>query len=108
MSAILKLIHNNFISNVCLIYNFKQVSDSILVIMYVDKLNAWKKMFISYNDGIWDTSVVADYTDNETYQQICNKLKFVFIKHEHAKEDRALCLEKTMREDAAFMLAVFT
>ncbi len=108
MSAILKLVTDNCVNNVCLIYNFKQVNDSILVIMYVEKLQAWGKIFLSYDNGAWNTPVLADYTDYETYQQICNKLKFIFFKHEHAGENRALHLEKTMQEDAVFMLGVYT
>ena len=88
MSTVLKLTTNGCINNICLIYNFKQVSDLILVIMYVEELHAWKKIFINYDNGTWDTSTLAHYTDNNAYQQICNKLKFVFMKHAHC-----LCLK---------------
>ena len=108
MSAVLKLTANGCINNICLIYDFKQVSDAILVIMYVDKLHTWEKIFISYEEGAWDTSVLAYYTDANAYRQICNKLKLVFMKHAHAGEEKALYLENTMREDALFMLEIYS
>ena len=106
MSAVLKLTRDGWINNICLIYNFKEVNDLILVIMYSDKLQTMEKIFLIYENGAWNTAVIADYTDKETYQQICIKLKFIFMKHEYTDKEKSLRLEEMMRRDAKFMLAI--
>src|SRR2546423_10611237 len=56
MSAVIKLPgYNGKPNNIFLIYDFNQIKDLILIVMYVDKLNTWKKIFINYKDGEWKT-----------------------------------------------------
>jgi hypothetical protein len=106
MSVVLKLPDNGSSKRVYLIYDFKQVSDSILLIMYVDGLNRWKKFFINYEEGEWETDILIPYTDSQTLQQICDKLKFIFSEKEHTTPPDGLNLEQTMQEEAAFMLGI--
>lgn len=106
MSVVLKLPDNDSANKVYLIYDFKQVSDSILLIMYVDELKRWKKFFINYEDGAWKTDILIPYTNSQTLQQICDKLKFIFSEKEHINTQDDLDFDKTMQEDATFMLGV--
>ena len=106
MSVVLKLPANGTTKQVYLIYDFKQVSDSIMLIMYVDELSCWKKFFINYENDIWKTDILAPYTDSETLQRICNKLEFIFSEQEHATQHEGLNLEQTMQEEATFILGV--
>jgi hypothetical protein len=106
MSVVLKLPADGATKQVYLIYDFKQVSDSIMLIMYVDELSSWKKFFINYEDGVWKTDILAPYTDNETLQRICDKLKFIFTQQAHVSQPEGLNLEQTMQEEAAFILGV--
>ena len=106
MSVVLKLPDNGNTKRIYLIYDFKQVNDSILLIMYVDELKRWKKFFIDYENGIWQTDVLATYMNNEALQQVCDKLKFIFSEQEHAGEPEGLNLEQTMQQDAAFMVGI--
>ncbi len=106
MSVVLKLPDNSLSKNVYLIYDFKQVKDSILLIMYVDEIESWKKFFIYFKNGIWETDVLASSTNDETYKQICNKLEFIFSEQEHMNDQNDFELEKIMQENTAFMLGV--
>jgi hypothetical protein len=108
MSVVLKLSDNGNPKNAYLIYDFKQVSDSILLIMYVDKLSRWKKFFINYEDGEWKADTLSSYTDSETLQHICDKLKFIFSEKEHITKYDDLDFDKTLQEDVTFMLGVCT
>jgi hypothetical protein len=106
MSVVLKLPEKGTTKQVYLIYDFKQVSDSILLIMYVNELKRWKKFFIDYEDGAWKTDSLAPYTDNETLQRICDKLKFIFLEQTQISKPADLNLEETMQQEAAFMLGI--
>ena len=106
MSVVLKLPGNGNTKKIYLIYDFKQVSDSILLIMYADELKRWKKFFINYENDIWQTDILASYMDEATLEELRNKLKFIFSEWEHASEPEGLNLEQTMQQDAAFMLGV--
>ena len=108
MSVVLKLPENGTTKQVYLIYDFKQVSDSILLIMYVDELKRWKKFFIDYEDGTWTTDSLASYTDSQTLQRILDKLEFIFSEQTRISEQGHLNLEQTMQQEAAFMLGVFS
>ena len=108
MSVVLKLSDNDNPKRVYLIYDFKQVSDSILLIMYIDELKRWKKFFINYEDGEWKTDILASHTDSKTLQHICNKLKFIFSEKEHIQKHEDLDFDRTMQEDAEFMLGVWS
>jgi hypothetical protein len=108
MSVALKLPGNGNSERVYLIYDFKQVSDSILLIMYVDKLKRWKKFFINFEDGEWKTDILASYANSETLQYICDKLRFIFSEKEHITNYDGLDFDKTLREEATFMLGVFS
>ncbi len=106
MSAVLKLpSHNGKPCRIFLIYDFKQVKDLILMVMYVDKLNTWKKVFVIYENGKWRTSVFASYLDKKTYMQVCNKLRLI-SPIVRAPTKKALNLEQTMKQEAAFILNV--
>ena len=108
MSAVLKLPRNNGSKNIYLIYDFKQVKDSILIVMYVDKLNSWKKIFINYENGAWDIDILAFYTDDVTCAQIRSKLNFILSRHQYSDEQKALNLEQSMEDNAAFILGITT
>ena len=106
MSVTLKLSDNDNSKRVYLIYDFKQVSDSILLIMYIDELNRWEKFFINYEDGEWKTDTLTSYTDSKTLQHIRDKLKFIFFEKEHIQKQEDIDFDQTLQEDATFMLGV--
>jgi hypothetical protein len=106
MSAVLKLSENDNPKRAYLIYDFKQVSDSILLIMYIDELKRWKKFFINYEDNAWQTDILISYTDDKTLRQIRNKLEFIFSEKEHVTKYDDLNFDQTLQEDAIFMLGV--
>ncbi len=108
MSIVLKLPGSGTTKQVYLIYDFKQVSDSIMLIMYVDEQQSWKKFFITYEDGAWNTDILKSYTDSETLQRICDKLQFIFSEQAHVSQPEGLNLEQTMQEEAEFILGVCT
>ena len=108
MSAVLKLSNNGNTKNIFLIYDFKQVDDTILMVMYVDEISAWKKFFINYENGSWNTKALNDYTDSFTLDKINDKLKFVSYEHDHAIEQSHVNLEQVMQENAEFILNVCT
>jgi len=104
MSAVLRLpYHKGSPNNIFLIYNFKQLKDLILMVMYVDKLNTWKKIFVKYKNGEWKTGVLARYMDAKTYRQVCNKLRLI-CSGDASSDEEMLDLENTMQQEAAFML----
>ena len=106
MSAVLKLSSNGDTKNVYLIYDFKQVDDIILMVMYVDEINAWKKFFINYENGSWNTKALTSYTDVSTLEKINDKLKFISHEHDRANEQANINLEQVMNENAEFILGV--
>jgi len=107
MSAVLKLPwYNGMPNNIFLIYDFKQIKDLILMVMYVDKLKTWKKVFITYKDGEWKTRILTRYMNAKTYKQVCNKLRLVCPTGITSNE-KALSLEQTMQQEAAFMLNMY-
>ena len=106
MSAVLRLPFNNGKpNNIFLIYDFKQIKDVILMVMYVDKLNSWQKVFVSYKDGAWNTHTLTRYMDAQTYKHVCNKLQLIFPTGLTANE-KALDLEQTMQNEATLMLGL--
>ena len=106
MSVVLKLSDNGNPKRVYLIYDFKQVSDSILLIMYIDELKRWEKFFINYEDGEWKTDTLASYMDNNALQHMRDKLKFIFSEKEYIQKQEDIDFDQTMQEDAEFMLGV--
>lgn len=106
MSVVLKLKNDNNAKRVYLIYDFKQIKDSIMLIMYLDNRECWKKFFINYKDGEWKTEILKPYTDEETYKQICNKLKYIFTEQEHINDINNLDFEEVMQENAEFILGI--
>ena len=106
MSAVLKLPTNGNTKNIYLIYDFKQVDDTILMVMYVDTLNTWQKFFINYENGSWNTKPLNNYTDTETLDKINTKLKYISYEHDHINEHLNINLEEVMQQNAEFILGV--
>jgi hypothetical protein len=107
MSTVLKLPwYNGKPNNIYLIYDFKQVKDVILMVMYVDKLRAWKKIFLNYRDDKWKTNILTCYMNAETYKQVCNKLQLISPTVITANE-KALNLERTIQQEATFLLNMY-
>jgi hypothetical protein len=104
MSAVLRLpYYKGSPNNIFLIYDFKQFKDLILMVMYVDKLSTWKKIFIEYKDGRWKTHTLTRYLDTKTYKLVRNKLQLIYPGDTTTNEEM-LDLENTMQQEAAFML----
>ena len=106
MSAVLKLSGNDILKYVYLIYDFDQVSDSMCLIMYAEKIKNWKKIFIHKTDGNWNTQVIKRFTKHKSYTSICSKLKLVFNKEEVPNQFDDENLEQTMQNHAAFLLGL--
>jgi hypothetical protein len=76
--------------------------------MYVDKIAAWKKIFINYENGSWNTKGLSSYTDATTLESINDKLKFISHELDNANEQPNVNLEQVMQENAEFILNVCT
>ena len=106
MSAVLKLSGNDILKYVYLIYDFDQVSDSMYLIMYADKLKTWKRFFIHKIDGNWNTQAIKRFAKHKSYISICSKLKLIFNKVNVSNRLDDENMEQTMQNHAAFLLGL--
>jgi len=81
MSLVIKPPLNGFSRNIYIIYNFKQVYDQILIVLYSDVMNNWQKVPVDYKDSSWNTDLLAAYTDDDTFSYISEKLNIIFEQH---------------------------
>lgn len=106
MSAVLRLpSYNGKPNNIFLIYNFQQVSNTMMMIIYVHKVNRWKKIMINYEDEQWNTKMLNRFMDADTYQQVCNKLSLIYPSNTSSEE--VINLEQTIQQEAAFVLGMY-
>jgi|SRR5690606_6469731 hypothetical protein len=56
-------------------YNFKQVRDAVLLLLYADRTRRHEKVFIYRNANRWETDVLRNYTNEAAYKAICRKLQ---------------------------------
>ncbi len=73
--------------NIYVVYNFKQVADEIMLIMYVDAIKGWQKIAIEYDDGCWNTAMLNNYFSAESYKCINQKLSLIFRENKVLKQD---------------------
>ena len=102
MYATLNLPCNGNPKIIYLIYNFKEVSDSVLLVMYVDKFNCWKKIFINYKDGTWNTDTLIAYADAMISKQIRSTIESI-VRKSYADKPEVLYLKDVMHEHAALI-----
>ncbi len=86
MSLVINQPFNKTARNIYFIYNFNQVYDQVLLVMYNNESNAWQKIPVDYSNGSWKTNILSDYTDYESFYYICDKLKIIFDQHKQTSE----------------------
>ncbi len=103
MSVVLNQPCNAADKKIYFIYNFMQVNDRVLILMYDDACRRLKKIPVDYNNGFWQTSTLDKYTDAETFNYIDNKLKAIFKQHDQLLNFKTTPAA-TMLADHALML----
>lgn len=102
MCAILNLPGKGHPNNVYLIYDFTQVNDAIMIVLYANKSGSWEKIFINYENGFWNTDMLLNFTDKKTYTKICSNLELIIYKP--TDKHITLYADKMMNEHAAILL----
>lgn len=104
MSLVLNLPGKGMPNNIYMIYNFSQIKDEILLVMYVDKCKSWKKISVGYNNGYWQTNTLIKYTDVKTFNEIQYRLKKIFNQHTHLNKHDGLHEAELLPEHAALFI----
>ncbi len=105
MLAVIKLpCTNGSPNNIFITYDFKQVKDSVLLVMYVPRLKSFKKIFITYENGILDTGILAFFLeDDNLYRQVCNTLQLIFNKCTESNGSIALGFGNNIQDHVGFI-----
>ena len=86
------------------IYNFKQVNDFIVIVMFNDAIKQWQQFIIHYVVGRWETDVLSACTNDEAFKQICWKLESVFDEQSDHNTQKNIPCNEIVVQDAAFLL----
>lgn len=78
MSLLLNLQCNGIAKKIYFIYNFNQVDDEILLVLFNNERKSWQKIPIDYHKNFWNTNKLNNCTDTQTLQHINKKLKIIF------------------------------
>jgi hypothetical protein len=78
MRTMMKLYPDTASKKIFIFYNFHQVRDAVLLLLFAEKTNRFEKIFVYANAGRWETDVLRYYVDGKTYETICKRLKSLF------------------------------
>lgn len=82
MTTVINLPLNKTHKKAYIVHNFKQVEDTVIMIMYVEKLHSWKKIFFNYEQGFWHTDQYKEYIDAKTSTNLQKQLSNIFYQHD--------------------------
>lgn len=89
MSLVYDMPCSGVLRKVRIVYNFKQVDDTVMLMLYSDKYKSPKNIFIDYRNGFWQTNKINRYTDAATFQQVSSELATIFQRHKQMHEENA-------------------
>ena len=100
--------HSNcdVLDNIFIFYNFQQVSDVIMIVAFVERLNRWEKIFIYNSADGWDIKSLATYFNEKKVNWICNKLNMIFQHRENSNQFDGIDIQKAINENANFFLGL--
>ena len=104
MSAVVHVPAGGDTKKIYFIYNFKQVNDFIVIVMFNETVKQWQQFIIHYIDGKWETDVLSACTNDETFKQICWKLESVFDEQASHKTRENISCNEIIVQDAEFLL----
>ena len=104
MSAVVHVPAGGDTKKIYFIYNFKQVNDFIVIVMFNETVKQWQQFIIHYIDGKWETDVLSACTNDETFRQICWKLESVFDEQSSHKTQENISCNEIIVQDAEFLL----
>ncbi len=78
MSVIIKARGTGVLDNVFIFYDFKQVRDAVLVIMFAKQLGCWEKVLIYNTTNGWEADILKNYLEDDRYGLVSKKLKLIF------------------------------
>ena len=100
-------LHNTSIADkVFVCYDFKQIRDAVLVVMFIENQKRYEKIFIYEGTDGWETGILKYYADDETYNAICKKLKFIFKERENI-EDFDSNIKAAIENNSSFLVNTY-
>ena len=107
MSAIMKLQDAKKPDKIFVCYDFKQVRDAVLVVMFDEKEKHYEKIFVYEGTEGWETDILKYYADKETYDTICKKLKFIFEERENVNDVDVNNFTIAMQNNRTFLMNIY-
>ena len=104
MSAIVHMPGGGDTKKIYFIYNFQQVNDFIVIVMFNEAIKQWQQFIINYIDGKWETDVLSACTNDETFKKICWKLESVFNERSSHSTEENISGNQIIIQDAEFLL----
>lgn len=89
MSLVYDMPSSGVLKKVRIVYNFKQVDDTVMLVLYSDKHKSQKKIFIDYINGFWQINKINRYTNAATFRQVSGELATIFQQHKLMHEENA-------------------
>ena len=87
-------------------YDFKQIRDAILLLLYTEKNKQYEKVFIYESSNCWQTDILKKYTDEKTYKAICKKLKYIFTFRDTTSDYDDLDVQQAIENYSNFLTDV--
>ena len=103
MSTLLTLPGNGTPKHIYFIYNFAQVENQVLIILYDDEYKCWLKIPVDYADGFKQVNTIGKYTDTKTFHQIHSELKIIFKQRKQLFRQKLLYNFKLLSEHAVLL-----
>lgn len=69
MNVILNVSANGEHNNIYLTYNFSQVKDKIMVVLYDAENKHWEKIFLDYRYGFLEKNILRQYMNAESFNR---------------------------------------
>ena len=107
MSAIMKLHDTKKPDKVFVCYDFKQVRDAVLIVMFIEKQKRYEKIFIYEGIDGWETDILKYYADDKSYDTICKKLEFIFEQRENTEDFDDNNIKAAIKNNSSFLMNVY-
>ena len=102
MSVLLNPRNIDVLDSVCVVYDFKQILDAIMIVTFVEGINRWQKVFVYNSEDGWEIENLKNYVDSKKFEWLSKKLNLIFQHREQSQQFEGIDITRQIERDAGF------
>ena len=97
---------DDLVNTIFIMYDFKQISDTIMIVLYNKDADRWKKIFIHKINDRWRTIFLKEFLDDQKFAWLCEKLNLIIEQDPDVADANIVNIDQSMKKNYEFLIGM--